>query len=65
MKPKEFSKKLILNKRTVSDLNGNEMRNVKGGCDVTHPNSCPSFKTFCGDTVELCECVIPVPTVFC
>ncbi len=40
MKPKELSKKLILNKITVADLSGNEMTKVKGGCGPSDPRSC-------------------------
>ena len=35
MKPKKLSKKLTLNKKTVSHLNGKEMIKVKGGCLYT------------------------------
>ncbi len=31
MKPKNFSKKLILNKKTIADLNNKEMKDVVGG----------------------------------
>jgi len=39
MKPKNFSKKLILNKKTVADLNNKEMKEVVGG----FPNTPPCF----------------------
>jgi len=43
MKTKKFSKKLILNKKTVADLNNKEMREVVGGdswtrCCFTYSN---------------------------
>ncbi len=44
MKPKRPNKKLSLNKSTVADLNGREMKIVKGGCDYTQPQSCQSIR---------------------
>jgi hypothetical protein len=35
MKPKKFSKKLGLNKKTIANLNGDMMGIVKGGITVT------------------------------
>jgi hypothetical protein len=61
MKRKKFNKKLVLNKSTVSDLNGNELKKVKGGCRPSEPSACPSYGTECGDTVEICFCRITYP----
>ncbi len=41
MKPKKFSKKLTLNKKTVAHLNGNEMTKVKGGIPTFPYPGCP------------------------
>jgi hypothetical protein len=40
MKPKVFIKKLVLNKKTIVDLNNKAMKDVVGGCYTTH---CPSY----------------------
>ncbi len=48
MKVKRFIKKLVLNKKTVADLNDDSMAKVKGGCDAT---ICPS----CVTKFELCS----------
>lgn len=49
MKPKEFYKKLILNKRTIAHLDRNEMKEAHGGftvpnpkCQVEATRSCPT-----------------------
>lgn len=49
MKPKYFSKKLILNKKTVANLDKREMKNVEGGA--------PPFtnKTWCDGS-----CMVPI-----
>jgi hypothetical protein len=36
MKTKKFSKKLVLNKKTVANLNGNEMNLIYGGAPETY-----------------------------
>ena len=36
MKTKKFHKKLMLNKRTIADLGGNEMSRLKGGKILPH-----------------------------
>jgi hypothetical protein len=63
MKPKSFSKKLSLNKKTIADLSGSEMKDVNGigvctynsGCDITDYTcftcNCPPTNKFC-DTFE-------------
>jgi len=38
MKPKKFSKRLSLNKKTIADLNNGQLDNVKGGLTQ---NPCP------------------------
>ncbi|MCP5106757.1 MAG: hypothetical protein GY950_25455 [bacterium] len=52
MKLKKFNKKLLLNKKTIADLNGGEMKNALGGVppdlsDHVGPKSgciiCPTF----------------------
>ncbi len=35
MKKAKFSKKLVLNKETISNLNNEDMNNIKGGTAVT------------------------------
>jgi natural product precursor len=61
MSPKQFSRKLILNKKTIANLNNGEMNNVKGGtvptsgitkCTVYLPCNYPTYYpdscgTFC------------------
>ena len=47
MKPKNFNKRLTLNKKTVAHLNNKEMKNV-GGVN-------PSFDTWCEGS-----CLVPV-----
>lgn len=37
MKTKKFSKKLKLNKKTIADLPGNEMKGARGGIPYSHP----------------------------
>ena len=40
MKTKKFTKKLTLNKRTVSNLNADEMNAVHGGDETNEPTIC-------------------------
>jgi hypothetical protein len=59
MKTKRLSKKLRLNKKTVSNLNVNEMKSVKGGgimSDITGCISCMSISCLfiCEDTIPVC-----------
>ncbi len=48
MKRKNFSKKLSLNKNTVSHLNGSSLENVRGGQDA-----CSGYVSSC-----LSDCII-------
>ncbi|UCH98076.1 MAG: class I lanthipeptide [Candidatus Aminicenantes bacterium] len=61
MKPKKFSRKLFLNKKTIVNLDGTEMRVVEGGagdagmrCDSCKSTFCHTMTcthspdTFCG-----------------
>lgn len=47
MKTKKIKKKLVLKKRTVANLDGNEMKHIKGMLDLPEPPSinsrCQSF----------------------
>lgn len=40
MKVKTFSKKLILNKKTIAHLDNGEMKGLRGGAN-TRPTKCP------------------------
>lgn len=43
----KFSKKLVLNKSTVSDLNSKEMDVIKGGLARTDPRACNTLEAEC------------------
>lgn len=43
MRPKNFSKKLTLNKETVANLSGNEMRKAYGGGNTKPPTMCDCY----------------------
>ncbi len=65
MKTKKFNNKLVLNKSTIADLDGNQMNKVQGGVDpwtancTTKPGHiCP--KT-CNDPTVLNTCYISCP----
>ena len=60
MKKKKFNRKLVLNKKTVAQLNVEELNNLKGGTGEVTPGTCycPSI-IFCKDTGEgesVCIC---------
>ena len=58
MKQKRFDKKLSLNKKTVVDLSGSEMDNVRGGIPYTYITyCCPTFKS-CNVPLSVCICEI-------
>lgn len=61
MKSKKFSKKLALNKSTIADLNGNELKKVKGGCYPSIPPSCPGPTEIIIGTEIVCGCEITFP----
>lgn len=52
MKTKNFQKKLFLNKKTVANLNNNQMGVVFGGCDQSYL-SCSTLPAKCTYT-DLC-----------
>lgn len=60
MKPIKFDRKLSLNKKTISNLNNQEMEKVNGGWPPSYPDTCnticPSVVGCCGKTYPpLCE----------
>lgn len=61
MKTKKFNKKLSLGKRTVSDLNTNEMLNVNGGGE-TMTQVCFSCVVTCMTLCEICTDLCQEPT---
>jgi len=61
MKRNEISKKLVLNKKTVSDLNINELKQVVGGYSVeTYCNT--DCRTNCASNCVTCQ---PTTTRLC
>jgi hypothetical protein len=50
MKTKTLKKKLVLNKKTVVDLNSGKLKEIKGG--VSYITSCPG-KYFCNTYTPL------------
>jgi len=57
----KFSKKLVLNKTTVTDLNSKEMTEIKGGLTWTDPRACKT-RTQCSiyQTIAY-TCVVGCP----
>ncbi len=51
MKTKSLNKKLVLNKKTVVNLDKNEMSTAKGGGPYTNPNGCNTARTYCTDFI--------------
>lgn len=43
----KFSKKLVLNKTTVTDLSSKQMNDVKGGLTITDPRACHTYENRC------------------
>lgn len=43
----KYSKKLVLNKSTVTDLNSTEMNYIKGGLTITDPRACHTYEDRC------------------
>jgi natural product precursor len=62
MKPRRITKKLRFNKKTISNLNNNEMNVVNGGYDNTLPTNCgcPTIKS-CNHPPSVCICIVPEP----
>jgi len=65
MKPKDFKKKLLLNKKTVVNLNKSEKQNVNGGAPETLVGTCSCYEpcdtlgntcaTYCGTCELTCD----------
>jgi natural product precursor len=49
MKQKKVSKKLVLNKSTVSDLSSTAMNHIKGGLETSDPRICYTWEDGCSD----------------
>ncbi len=47
MRKKVLSKRLIINKETVSNLSATEMKSMQGGTDTSLAFSCPWYYTIC------------------
>lgn len=64
MRSKNFKKKLFLNKKTISNLNGSQMMRVQGGVVTVRPcyisqemSACPEcISDSSCDTCYTCEC---------
>lgn len=54
MKSKTFQKKLTLNKSTIAQLEGKEMKHANGGWEVTSPSNNPYVCCIIKDTKILC-----------
>ena len=63
MKTIKFNKKLVLNKTTVADLNGNEMKNLYGGGDESADTNCASCIVTCPETVYTIPCCPPPESI--
>jgi hypothetical protein len=66
MKIKKFGKKLVLNKETVTDLNGNSMDKVNGGIKtgITCGRLCDTVNWSCEET--MCgTCFNTCPPTWC
>jgi len=59
MKRNTLERKLVLNKKTVSNLENQEMKNVKGGAIGTYYATCVSLAIVC-NTNEDCSCKITI-----
>ncbi|NIM16489.1 MAG: hypothetical protein GTO45_31135 [Candidatus Aminicenantes bacterium] len=63
MKTKTFKKKLVLNKKTIADLNNGQLGKIKGG--KTGPTQLisvcvcqvPTENQTCPDTCDTCTCI--------
>ncbi len=66
MKKKQFTKKLVLNKKTIADLSYGDMRGIQGGSatvppccmqeTITAPGCLQKYKTQCCDTATCESC---------
>lgn len=67
MKTKKFSRKLMLNKKTVANLNGSMMGKVHGGegDSQTPANSCCMGPTDCPNCTQTCYCPTEVTCATC
>lgn len=54
MKTKKITKKLVLNKTTVSNLNKLEQSNVRGGDGISTCETCDTCETYCGTCQTEC-----------
>jgi natural product precursor len=54
MKNKNFNKKLVLNKKTIVDLDNTEMNNLRGGVETETPTIC---RTRCVSNCDTCPTV--------
>jgi hypothetical protein len=52
MKSKKFEKKLMLNKKTIADLNSDKMGNVHGGVVNSQTGSCCLVHTDCPNCTQ-------------
>jgi hypothetical protein len=67
MKSKKINKRLVLNKKTISDLSDHAMNEARGGsihpvttcCPTTFPKSCPAEESVC-----LCPVTDTCPPTF-
>jgi hypothetical protein len=66
MKSKKFTKKLVLNKRTITDLDTRHMSVVQGGVktDYTCGRLCDTVNITCGDT-QCGSCFHTCPVTWC
>jgi hypothetical protein len=54
MKTREFKKRLVLNKKTVVNLNQEDLQSIKGGYEKTAPFWCIS-RNMCSEIPRICE----------
>lgn len=55
MRPKKFSQRMVLNKRTIADLVSQEMKEAKGGVCITELRSCTTWGVYsCQPEPNIC-----------
>ncbi len=59
MKKHKLDRKLVLSKKTVSNLEEREMGHINGGAIGTYDNTCISLALVC-HTNEACSCKITI-----